>query len=81
MQRVEGQDLAKICALFISMGYDNTICSATGRPYTPQERSHIPHPSISDMDLIRKDSVLDPIEENDDIDKLRLENKLKVYFN
>jgi len=68
MQRVEGQDLAKFCALFISMGYDNTMCSATGRPYTPKERSHIPHPSISEMDLIRKDSVLDPNEDDDDID-------------
>jgi len=56
------------CAPFISMGYGNTMCSATGRLYTPQERSHIPHPSISEVDLIRKDSVLDPIEDDDGID-------------
>jgi hypothetical protein len=54
------------CAPFISMGYDNTMCSATGRLYTPPERSHIPHPSISEVDLIRKDTVLDPIEDDDD---------------
>jgi len=56
------------CAPFISMGYDNTMCSATGRPYTPQEMRRKPHPSITEMDLIRKDSLLDPIEDDDDIE-------------
>jgi len=32
------------------------------------ELRHKPHPSITEMDFIHKDSVLDPIEDDDDIE-------------
>jgi len=54
------------CAPFISN--NNTMCSATGRPYIPQERWREPHLSITEMDLIQKERVLDPIEDDDDIE-------------
>jgi len=34
----------------------------------PQEIRRMPHPSITEIDLIRKGSVLDPIEDDDDIE-------------
>jgi len=44
------------------------MCSAAERPYAPQEIRRKLHPSITEIDLIRKDSVLGPIEDDDDIE-------------
>ena len=50
------------------MGYDNSLCSLVGRPYTPQQRVHKKHSTISDEELIKKMDLLDPIEDNGDIE-------------
>ena len=40
----------------------------SGRPYTPQQRVHKRHPTISAEDLIKKKDLLDPLDDNDDIE-------------
>ena len=43
--------------------------SATeSRPYTPQQRIHKRHPTISEEELIKKKDLLDPLDDNDDIE-------------
>jgi len=44
------------------------MCSATGCPYVPQERLREPHPPIAEEDLIRKEHLLDPMDDDDDIE-------------
>ena len=53
-----------IVLLFI----DYTICSLSGRPYTPLPRVSKDHPLISEEDLIKKKGLLDPLADDDDID-------------
>ena len=48
------------------MDYDNTLCSVSGRPYTPQKREHKAHPPINEEDLIKKRALLDPLEYDDE---------------
>ena len=55
------------CSAFIAMGYDHTLCSMAGRPYTPQQRFTKTHPTIREEDLIKKSELLDPLEDDDDI--------------
>ena len=50
------------------MGYDNALCSLAGRPHTPRQREYRNHPTISETDLIKKRDILDPLEDDDDID-------------
>ena len=50
------------------MGYTNTLCSLAGRPHTPQRRDHVVHPTMNEADLIKKDTLLDPLEDDDDIE-------------
>ena len=47
---------------------DYTICSLSGRPYTPLPRVSKDHPLISEEDLIKKKGLLDPLADYDDID-------------
>ena len=39
------------CTDLSTIGYDNTLCSMSGRPFTPQQRVHKKHPTISTEDL------------------------------
>jgi len=55
------------CAPFIEMGYSNTLCSLSGRPSTPQNIQEC-HPFIDEIELIKKDDVLDPIADDDNIE-------------
>ena len=50
------------------MGYDNTRCSLAGRPHRPQRRDTGTHPTIKEEDLIKKKDLLDPLEDDDDIE-------------
>ena len=50
------------------MGYTNTLCSLAGRPHTPQRRDHGIHHPINEADLIKKSELLDPLEDDDDIE-------------
>ena len=50
------------------MGYEHTLCSLAGRPHTPQQRDNIKHPTIKEEDLIKKQALLDPLEDDDDIE-------------
>jgi hypothetical protein len=50
------------------MGYDNTLCSLAGRPHTPRQREIRDHPPISEAELIKKRDIVDPLEDDDDID-------------
>ena len=50
------------------MGYDNTLCSLAGRLNTPRQREMRDHPPISGAELIKKRDILDPLEDDDDID-------------
>ena len=56
------------CSAFIAMGYDHTLCSVAGRPHTPQQRVNQSHPTIREEDLIKKSELLDPLEDDDDIE-------------
>ena len=40
----------------------------SGRPYTLQQRVHKRHPTISEEELIKKKDLLDPLDDNDDIE-------------
>ena len=40
----------------------------SGRPFTPQQRVHKKHPTISTEDLIKKKDLLDPLDDDDDIE-------------
>ncbi len=40
----------------------------SGRPFTPQQRVHKKHPTISAEDLIKKKDLLDPLDDDDDIE-------------
>ncbi len=55
------------CADFLEFGFDNTLCSLSGRPYTPLPRVPKDHPVISDEDLIKKKDLLDPLADDNDI--------------
>ena len=46
----------------------NTLCSMSGRSYTPQQRVHKRHPTISEEELIKKKDLLDPLDNDDDIE-------------
>ena len=50
------------------MGYDNTLCSLAGRPHIPQRQNTGNHPIINEADLIKKSDLLDPLEDDDDIE-------------
>ena len=50
------------------MGYDHTLCSLAGRPHTPQRRDTGRHPIIREGDLIKKKDLLDPLDDDDDIE-------------
>jgi hypothetical protein len=50
------------------MGYDNALCSLTGRPHTPRPRKIRDHPPISEAELVKKRDIFDPLEDDDDID-------------
>ena len=39
-----------------------------GSPFTPQQRVHKKHPTISAEDLIKKKDLLDPLDDDDDIE-------------
>jgi hypothetical protein len=56
------------CTFLIARGHDNTLCSVVGRPHTPQRRDTFPHRMFTDDELIKKKDILDPIEDDDDID-------------
>ena len=49
------------------MGYDHTLCSIAGCSYTPQQRDTKRHPTIREEDLIKKNDLLDPLVDDDDI--------------
>ena len=49
-----------------TIGYDSTLCAMSGRPFTPQQRVHKRHPTISAEDLIKKKDLLDPLDDDDD---------------
>ena len=66
--RCRGSVPCGTCATFIVMGYTNTLCSLAGRPHTPQRRDHVVHPTMNEADLIKKDTLLDPLEDDDDIE-------------
>jgi len=51
----------------MDMGYSNTLCSLSGRPLIPQQIQES-HPLIDELELIRKDDVLDPIDDDDNIE-------------
>ena len=51
-----------------TIGYNNTLCSMSGRPLTPQQRVYKKHPTISTEDLIKKKDLLDPLDDDDDIE-------------
>ena len=55
-------------ATFIAIGYEHTLCSLSGRPHTPQQRDNGIHPTIKEADLIKKKELLDPLEDDDDIE-------------
>ena len=55
------------CTDLSAIGYDNTLCSMSGRPFTSQQRVHKKHPTISAEDLIKKKDLLDPLGGDDDI--------------
>ena len=40
----------------------------SGRPFTPQQRVHKKYPTISAEDLIKKKDLLDPLDDDDDIE-------------
>ncbi len=40
----------------------------TGRPHTPQQQENGRHPTIKEADLIKKNDLLDPLEDDDDIE-------------
>jgi len=46
--KCRGSRPCKNCAPYIYMGYSSTMCSATGRPYVPQERLRESHPPIAE---------------------------------
>ena len=50
------------------MGYYHTLCSVAGRPHSPQQRVNESHPNIREEDLIKKSELLDPLEDDDDIE-------------
>ena len=52
------------CTDLSSMGYDNTLCSMSGRLYT---RVHKRHPTITEEELIKKKDLLDSLDDDDDI--------------
>ena len=56
------------CALLIMRDHDSTLCSVAGHPNTPQRRDTFPHRMFTDDELIKKRDILDPIEDDDDID-------------
>ena len=56
------------CTDLSTIGYDNALCSISGRPFTPQQRVHKKHPIISTEDLIKKRDLLDPLDDDDDIE-------------
>ena len=56
------------CAFLLARGHDNTLCSVTGRPHTPQRRDTFPHRMFTDNELIKKKNIFDPIEDDDDFD-------------
>jgi hypothetical protein len=56
------------CTDLSTIGYDNTLCSMSGRPFIPQSRVHKRHPTISVEDLIKKKDLLDPLDDDDDIE-------------
>jgi len=60
MQNAEGQCLA--VRVHHLSAWDMIILCA------PQKMRRKPHPSITEMVLIRKDSLLDPIEDDNDIE-------------
>ena len=39
-----------------------------GCSYTPQQRVHKRHPTISEEELIKKKDLLDPLDDDDDIE-------------
>ena len=50
------------CETLIAMGYEDTLCSLSGRPHTPQQRENGRHPTIKEAELIKKNGLLDPLE-------------------
>ena len=56
------------CTDLSAIGYDNTLCSMSGRPFTPQQRVHKKHPTISAEDLIKKRDLLDPLDDADSLE-------------
>jgi hypothetical protein len=56
------------CAEVLQLGYDNTLCSLSGRPYTLLPRVPKDHPVISEENLIRKKDLLNPLADPIDID-------------
>jgi len=50
------------------MGNNHTLCSIAKRPHTPQQRDAKSHPTIREEDLIKKNKLLDPFEDDDDIE-------------
>ena len=59
------------CTDLSTIGYDNTLCSMSGRPFTPQQRVHKKHPTISAEDLIKKKDLLDPLDDDDESKPIR----------
>jgi hypothetical protein len=49
------------CAEFLEIGYDNTLCSLSGRPYTPLPKVPKDHPAISEGDLIKRRTYWIPL--------------------
>ena len=58
-----GASPCTISAGLIAMGYDNTLCS-----HTPRPREIRDHPPTSEAELLKKSDILDPFEDDDDIE-------------
>ena len=59
------------CTDLSTIGYNNTLCSMSGRPFTPQQRVHKRHPTISTEDLIKKKDLLDRLDDDDESKPIR----------
>ena len=56
------------CAFFIARSHGNTLCSLAGSPNIPQRRDTFQHRMFTNVELIRKKDIFDPIADDDDID-------------